>query len=368
MIPYSRLAARPCFDERDMLGVMRDIERVLRSGRLILGEETEALEQDFAAKVGTKHAIAVSSCSAALEIALRAIKANWREVIVPTNTFVATATSTMRTGSRLVLADCASDGNFGVVEALCRLSGNTAAIIVVHVAGLIPEDLDLLLTECHRRDIAIIEDCAHAHGARWQGRMAGSIGDVGCFSFYPTKVMTCGVGGMITTDRDDVARVARSLRHHGQGRNLEDIVALGNDWLMDEVRAVLCRAQLHRLDEVLGHRRAVARAYEEAISALDDPRIQPPVVTSGTLPAWYKYPLALPCDAAPVRSKMAELGIETGPLYWPPVHKMPAFESLGAQLKQSEDVLRRRLCLPMHALVDPRDCGEIVGALQKCLD
>lgn len=370
MNPASRLSARPHFDERDLPVALTAIERALRSGRLILGEQTQILEMDFARYVGTKHAVAVSSCSAALEIALRALRVNGREVITCTNTFAATATAILRAGGRLVLSDCGPGGNFGVTEALCRLSADTAAIVVVHVAGFIPPDFDLLAEECARRNIALIEDCAHAHGARIGTRVAGSLGDVGCFSFYPTKILTCGTGGIVTTDRDDVAAVARSLRHHGQGKNLEEIVAQGSDWLMPEVSAVLCRAQLHRLDEVLTHRRKVAGAYDAAIATAGDSRIVAPVAAPRTAPAFYKYPVTLAqgIDGAAIRRRMALRDIDVGPLYWPPVHLMPAFAGTGGKLPKSEDVLRRRQCLPMHALVDPADCAEIVASLRECLD
>ena len=388
----SRLAARPSFDERDLTGVLAEIASVLRSGRLILGEHTAALEEEFARAVGAKHAIAVSSCSAALEIALRAVGARGREVIVPTNTFTATATAAIRAaagdpvlapagprsaalspqaGGRVTFSECDEHGNFSVVDALTRLSADTAAIVAVHVAGFIPHDFDLLIVECNRRGIALIEDCAHAHGATLGSRVAGSLGDVGCFSFYPTKILTCGVGGMVTTNRDDVARLARSLRHHGQGASLEELVAVGSDYLMDEVRAVLCRAQLRRLPKIIAHRRKVAAAYQEALDLTSaKPKwATPPAVAPGTGAVYYKYPVQLAegLDAAAVRQRMADRGIAVGGLYWPPVHQMPLFAPLGVKMPRSEAVLRRRLCLPMHGQVDPADCREIVETLMECI-
>lgn len=369
MKPASRLSARPHFDERDLPGVLSDIERVLRSGKLILGEETQALEMDFARSVGTRHAIAVSSCTAALEIAFRALGIAGREVIVPTNTFSATAAAVLHAGGRVVFSECDSDGNSSVVDALCKLSADTAAIVVVHVAGFIPRDFDLLIAECNRRGIALVEDCAHAHGATMGGRQVGSFGDAGCFSFYPTKITTCGVGGMVTTNRDDVARVARSLRHHGQGASLEEVVALGHDWLMDEVRAVLLRAQLKRLPEVIAHRASVAAGYAGAISDSGDGRIVAPTIAPGTGPVWYKYPVALRgFDGPAIRRRMALRGIDVGQLYWPPVHKMPAYAGMGIEMPKTEAILRSRICLPMHAMVDSADCAEIVANLRECLD
>lgn len=393
MTPYSRLAARPCFDERDMPGVMRDIERVLRSGRLILGEETEALEREFAASVGTRHAVAVSSCTAALEISLRALDIAGREAIVPTNTFAATATAALRAANGLQVivptntcaatanaaaraggwvrfSECDQDGNFSVADAIARTNVHTAAIVVVHVAGFVPRDFGRLVEWCRERGIVLVEDCAHAHGATFGGRQVGSFGAAGCFSFYPTKITTCGVGGMVTTNRDDVAAVARSLRHHGQGASLEEVVALGHDWLMDEMRAVLCRAQLRRLPDIIKHRRAVAQAYDEAISVSGDERIAAPCAAPNTEPVYYKYPvtLAVGYEGPVIRKRMASHGIEVGQLYWPPVHKMPVYSPMGIEMPETERVLRQRICLPMHAMVDPRDCKEIVEALRQTMN
>lgn len=364
----SKLAARPYFHEDDLPRITRDIERVLRSGRLIFGEETEALEAEFADYVGVRHAVAVSSCSAALEIALTVLGARGCQVVVPTNTFVATANAAVRVGGELVLCECDEDGNTGVEDALASVTDRTAAVVVVHVAGFVSRDFARLVAECRRLGVALVEDCAHAHGATYYTRQVGSIGDAGCFSFYPTKIMTCGVGGMLTTNRDDVAAAARSLRHHGQGASLEEIVAVGSDWLMDEVRAVLARAQLRRLDDVLHKRRLLALHYRARLRDADA-GIAPPEECKGSLAAYYKFPVTLPpgVDRDAVRRRMAEkYGIDTGVLYWPPVHRMPLYQPLGVNMPRTEGVLARRLCLPMHELVDPADCEEIVAALVDC--
>jgi dTDP-4-amino-4,6-dideoxygalactose transaminase len=371
--PESGLGARPSFHEDDLPGIQSAIADVLRSGRLILGPHTEALEAEFARRVGVKHAVAVASCSAALEIALRAVDVRHGEVLMPANTFVATAVAAMRAGATPVFCETdARDFCMDVDDALSRITLTTAAVVVVHLAGFIPHGFERLRAECMQRGIPLIEDCAHAAGASISTatgvRLAGgrALSDVGCFSFYPTKILTCGVGGMLTTDRDDVAKVARTLRHHGAGSSLEEIVGLGSDWLMDEMRAVLALAQLRRLDEVVAHRRKVAAVYDVLIEGVATPSTESP----GTRSAYYKYPVLLPdgVDRDRVRSLMRERygGIDCGVLYWPPVHKMPAFRdvAVGCSLPRTEDLLSRQLCLPMHAQVDPTDCAEIVEALR----
>jgi perosamine synthetase len=365
--------ARPWFPEEDLPGILAEISEVLRGGRLILGPKTRALETEWAARVGTKHAIALSSCTAALEIAFRYVGVAGREVVVPTNTFVATVNAAVASGAKVLFADVdARDWCLDVEDAIRRLGPQTAAVVVVHIAGFIPHELDRLREECRRRKIALIEDVAHAHGATLDGKMAGALGDAGCFSLYPTKVLTCGVGGVLTTDDDGLAELSRSLRHHGQGGSLEEIVNAGNDWLMDEVRAVLALSQLRRLDDFLERRRAAATRYDALLAG--HAQLSAAKAAPGVRPAFYKYPVLLPAgiDRDRVRRELQEAhGIEAGSLYSPPAHLMPVFrKALGTGpglLPRAEELLPRQICLPMHALVTAADAERSVAALEEIL-
>lgn len=364
MRPESGLAARPLFHEEDIPGLLAKIGDVLRSGRLILGRHTEELEEKFARYCGTRHAVAVSSCSATLEIAVqwaRGVGGDGR-VVVPTNTFVATASSVERAGCIVVLCGAdAGDLCLDAGEAISLAEGATA-VVVVHVAGFISRGMNRLVQACRARGVPVIEDCAHAHGAELDGRHAGALADAGCFSFYPTKILTCGVGGMLTTDRDDLAAMARSLRHHGSGESLEHVVTQGTDWLLDEVRAVLALAQLERLPGALAHRRAVAAAYDRLLP----PQIERLAAAHGSNPSYYKYPVILPAhvDRDRVRAALRDRKIEAGTLYSPLVHQMPAFRHLAVSgLLSTELLLKRQICLPMHEAVDLGDCAEIVDEL-----
>jgi len=377
MRPESKLAARPHFNNTDVKHILKDVEQVLKSGRLILGPHTSTLEHAFAEYVGTKHAVAVSSCTAALEIVLYAIAVRGKEVIVPSNTFVATVNAVCHTGGIPVFAEIGADFCIDVDHALSLINDKTGAVVVVHIAGFIPDNIELLVSACHRRNIPLIEDCAHAHGSTYKGVKAGALGHMGCFSFYPTKVMTCGVGGMLTTDFDEVAAYARSLRHHGQGSSLEDITEFGYDYLMDEIRAVVAYRQLRSLDEVVAYRQQLAARYNSLLDNVGEPSIglvRPVKPTVDCEPAYYKYPVLLPegVDRDAVRRKMmSKYGIETGAVYWPPVHLQPVYEDLSRAFKVSlprtEALLRRQLCLPMHTMVDINDCEEIVGALRNSI-
>ncbi len=366
--------ARPYFPEEDLPGVLAEIGEVLRGGRLILGPKTRELEAAWAKRVGTKHAIAVSSCTAALEISLRHLGVRDKDVVVPTNTFVATANAVVSSGNRVVFADMDErDYGIDVDDAISRITPNTAAVIVVHIAGFIPRDLDRLVAECKTRNIRLIEDCAHAHGSTLRGREAGSFGDVGCFSFYPTKVLTCGVGGLITTNDDSLADLARSLRHHGQGASLEEIVHAGNDWVLDEIRAVLASAQLRRLDEFLARRTALASLYDGLLKG--DDRFTLPALHPELRAAYYKYPVLLRdgVDRDAIRKRAYEAhSIELGSLYSPPCHLMPVFRNAfgtgPGTLPKAERALSRQLCLPMHAQVSDDDARRSVEIVRSLID
>lgn len=366
-------AARPLFAEDDMPRILEDIAAVLRSGRLILGPKTRELEAAWSARTGTKHAVALSSCTAALQIAYLHAGARGREIVVPTNTFVATANAALFAGAKVVFADMSTD-DFGIdaEDALAKIGPETAAVVVVHIAGLVAKATERLRAECKSRKILLVEDCAHAHGAKLGDRGVGSLGDVGCFSLYPTKILTSGVGGVLTTDDDALAEFARSMRHHGQGPSLEEIVNSGNDWVMDEVRAVLACQQLRRLDDLVGARRAVAARYDELLRG--DPDVTTPVPQPGTFATYYKYPVVLRrgIDRDRLRARLHdEHGIEAGALYSPPCHLMPVFRNLlgtgPGTLPKAEDVLPRQICLPMHAAMSPADADRSVGALRAVL-
>ncbi len=366
-------SARPLFPEEDLDHVLAEIRGVLRGGRLILGPKAKALEQAYAQRLGVKHAITVASGTAALETVYRYYAKPDQEIIVPTNTFVATATAVHRSNARIVFAETDNrDFSIDVEDALSRVTENTAAIVAVHLGGLISSDLDRLKEGCRDRGIALVEDCAHAHGATYRGQEAGALTDAACFSFYSTKVLTSGTGGMITTNDDDLAAYARSMRHHGQGRTLQEIIHEGNDWVLDEVRAVLLQQQLRRLDEFVAKRRAVAARYRERLT--EHPSIRPPILGVGVRPAFFKYPIMLPegFDRDKIKQTMRhEYGIETGALYSPPCHLMPVFRDLPGSgpgaLPKTESILTRQMCLPVHAGLEPKDADEVIDVLLRVM-
>jgi len=361
-------SASPCFDDKSVSGILRDIESALRSGVLTDGPNVKEFEDRFAAYVKAKHAVATSSGTSNLEICLRYFKLKGREVVVPTNTFVATPNSVIFAGGKPVFADMREDTLCIDPEDVERkVTSRTAGIIVVHIAGLICPQIKELAELCEDRGLFLLEDCAHAHGAMFHGKMAGALGDAGCFSFYPTKVMTTGEGGMITTDDSGLAEAARCMRNHGQSAE-RLMVMLGHNWRMSEIAAILGMYQLGNLERFLRKRNEIARNYDKALGQI--PEISLFRTPSNIKHSYYKYAVRLgeSVDGEKLAQTLKEeYNVETGNAYYPPCHLQPFykenFDTREGDLPVSERVLKKVLCLPMHPSLTRENARHVVEAL-----
>ena len=363
-------AALSYFPPEDLPEILGSIEKILRSGRLILGEYTHRFEQSFRGHVGVEHAIAVNSCTTALQIALRFFGASGREVVTSANNFPGVITAMLSEGAQPVLADMDPESFcLDVDDAIERVTPDTAGMIVVHIAGLICPEMDRLRTFCKEKGLFLIEDVAHAHGAEINGRKAGSLADAGCFSFYPTKIVTTGTGGMITTDNPDLADFARSLRHHGQGSDRALFIRRGNDWCMGEIQAVLGLHQLRRLDENVNHRNALVDRYVAGLEGENWLTI--PGYPGHIKHAFYKFPVLLGegLDPMKFRSTMEkEFLIENGTIYNPPCHLQPVFQDLlglgAGSYPQAETTLARQFCPPIHSSLTNGEVDRVIEAMK----
>lgn len=343
---------------------------------------------------GPAHAIAVSSGTAALEIALRALPAPGaarqpgaglppgaarpagpaaggvagRDVIVPANTFYATAAAVLRAGARPVFADI-DPATFALSPATvaAALTPDTAAVVLVHIGGLITPEAGALRQLCADRGIALVEDAAHAHGATWQGQFAGSFGTAAAFSFYPTKVVTCGEGGMILTSSAALADEARIYRDQGKGSfGANHHVREGYAWRMSELSAVTGLVHLRRMAASIERRRVVAARYTAALSGLDglDALAEPDGCRSNI----YKYIAVLPrgCDRARFKKELA--GVHevrmAGEVYDVPLHHQPVLAPFaGPPLPVAEDLCARHVCLPVHSDMTDDEAEQVVAAV-----
>lgn len=365
--------ARPCFPERDIENILALIRQSLCSGQLTNGAYVREFERRFAASVGVRHAIAVSTGTAALEISLRAMGISGKEVILPTETFVASANSILLAGGTPVFAEIHPDTfclDIGDVER--RITGRTAAVMLVHMAGLVVPNIGQFRELCAQRGIDLIEDAAHAHGASHAGKQAGSFGRAGCFSFYPTKVITTAEGGMITTDDDALARTARSLRNHGANPDGPDYTQVSTNLRMAEPLAAIGLVQMGRLEEFVEQRNAIAARYTSGLREIGGVR---PLQVSGGVHSYWNY-LAVLEDERISRAGLAlclqqRYGVEIAWPYDPPCHLQPVFRHvLGSKpgdLPHSEALLQRHIALPMHSALTEEDAEHVLEGLQAAL-
>lgn len=365
--------AKPFFTESDINELKGHLEKILTSGMLTLGEYTKELERRFASLVGVKHAVAVNSGTSALEIALRShgLKEG-DEVIVPTNTFGATCAAVVFAGGRPVITDVSLPAmtiDSGIIRD--AITSKTRGIIPVHIGGIVCPDIENIRELCDERGLFLIEDAAHACGSKIGERFAGSFGSAGCFSFYPTKVLTSGEGGIVTTNNDELAETAMILRDQGKESFYSNrIVRLGYNWRMPEICAALGLTQLRRLQEFIASRNAIAKVYDRAFDRIGLQRV---ITPPNHVNNYYKYTFFLPksVDRDRFKAMCREEGVAYGgEVYWPPLHLQPAFaEFIGkhAHFDVCEEWGRLMVNPPMFSQMTSAQAERVVEVTAKVL-
>lgn len=354
---------------------------VIRSGWLTMGERTVAFEREFAAYLGAgAKAAAVSNGTAALHLALLALGIGaGDEVIVPAQTFVADINAVMLVGAKPVMADCTSfdDWNMNPADIERKITNKTKAVMIVHYAG-VPCDMDAIVALCERRGLKLVEDCAHAPGARYKGRSVGTFGDVGCWSFFTNKNLSVGEGGMVTTRSDALDRDMRYLRSHGmttltldrhKGRAVTyDVVRPGLNYRIDEIRAALGLVQLAKLDAANASRRRIVEAYRRELAGL--PGISLPFPDQDDrVSSSHIFPILLAdgIERLEVVESLKADGIQSS-IHYPAIHHFSAYSGmdLGAT-PIADEVARRELTLPLYPDMTEVDVGMVTDALRKAL-
>jgi perosamine synthetase len=362
-------AARVVFAPADRAEIAAAITDILTTGALTLGPYTQRFEAAFAGAHDAAYAVAVASGTAALEISLRAVGVAGRDVVVPANTFYATAAAVLRAGARPVFADIdAATFALSPATADVALTANTAAVVLVHVGGLITPEAAEIRRLCDRRGVALVEDAAHAHGSTCDGRFAGSFGIAAAFSFYPTKVVTSGEGGMILTPSAEIAGEARIYRDQGKGSfGANHHVRHGYAWRMSEQNAVTGLVHLRRMEQAIARRREVAALYDKGLARLDclQSLAEPPGCRSNI----YKYIAVLPegADRGRLKRELAERHDVrlAGEVYDLPLHRQPVLADFagGAALTVAESLCARHVCLPVHSDMTDDEVDEVLAAV-----
>ncbi len=355
MIPLSK----PFIGEAEKAAVLE----VLESGMLAQGPRTAELEKRFAEVVGTRHAVATSSGTTALHIALLAhgIVAG-DEVITSPFTFIASANSILYAGATPVFADIQEDTlNIDPIAVERAITPRTKAIMPVHLYGH-PCDMDALMEIARAHDLKLIEDSAQAIGATYRGKHVGSFG-TGAFSLYATKNVMSGEGGMITTDDDEVAERARMIRSHGMRRRYYHEM-VGYNFRMTDLHAAIGLAQLDRLSDFTEKRRANAAYLNSRIERVVTPRVR-----EGCGHVWHQYTVRLGKeeDRDQVIARLTAAGIGTGVFYPVPAHQQTYMrERVGEyRLPVAEQAAREVLSLPVHPLLSQQDLDTIVTEVNK---
>ena len=277
------------FSDDDVESLSQDWAKVLRSGMLTMGSFTTQFEELFREFTGAKYAVATNSGTSALEVMIRALGIEGKSIIVPTNTFLASALAVAHSGNKVVFADSDRETmSLDLDDVERRIDDDTAAVMVVHIGGIVSPAVAELRALCDQRGIHLIEDCAHAHGSTLNGQHAGLLGTAGGFSFFPTKDLTTGEGGIIITNDETVAKNAAMLRNQGKNPNLSNRISeLGHNWRISEITAVLGVQQMKKAPEIIADRRRIARYYDEALSEFPGLTILTP--PPNTTNSYYKY-------------------------------------------------------------------------------
>ena len=354
-------------------GLRSAFDDVLEDGGFVLGREVAAFEAEFAEFCGTRHCVGVSSGTAALTLALVAAGVQQGdEVIVPAHTFIASALGVVHAGA--IPRFCDVDDETGLIDmrsAAEVLSTRTVAIVPVHLYGQAC-DMDAVQRFARRHGLLVVEDAAQAHGARWEGSRAGSLGHVAAFSFYPSKNLgALGDGGAICTDDDAIAERSRRLRDLGQRAKGEHVEAGFNERL-DGLQAAMLRIKLRELDAGNAARRARAALYGELLPGACRPLIEDPRAEC----VYHLYPVRV-ADRDALRRALDQVGVRTGIHYWPAVQLQPPFTSqrwgesnghrstdLGTAVRWSEE----ELSLPMFAELRPDEVERVAEAIRDVVE
>ena len=353
--------ADPELGEREM----DRVRMVMESGMIADGPEVRRFEDDFADFCDADHGVATANGTMALHAALEALDVGPGDKVVTTPfSFVASANAVRLAGAEPVFADLDPE-TFNLdptaVEEAVRREDNVAAVVPVHLYGL-PAEMDYLLDVADDYDLAVIEDAAQAHGAEFRGQRVGSLGDAACFSFYPTKNMTTGEGGMITTDRDDVAETAESFVNHGRPpEGGYQHVRVGHNFRMTSMAAAIGRIQLDRLPDYNEARRSNAAYLTDALAEAD---VVTPTDPDECRHVYHQYTVQSD-DRDGLADHLEAAGVGTGVYYPTPIHELSAYDHVTHEAPVAERLAEQALSLPVHPNVSEQDLRTIAATINE---
>ncbi len=361
---------KPTIPIEDIQPILEDIKSILISRKLILGPHLQEFETQFKKYIGTDVAVGVGSAGTALQLLYQFFDVANKEVVMPALNFITVANAVIWAGGKPVFCDTAPDSFLPSLQSLKeKITPRTRGVVLVHITGHINPEIEEIKAFCKKNNLFLIEDCSHAHGSEYNGVKAGNMCDVGVFSFYPTKVMTSGTGGMVTTNNKEIENYLLSTRHHGQGKNLMDCQNLGGGWPLTEMAAVLGKYQLKHLEEWVRKRNAIADRYNKAFVNHHAIRLILPHGRS----AYYKYQvmLAPECKKEEFIARMEGKGIACGEVYNPPIHLQPVYQKKFGYTRgmypNTEAVCKCLVALPTFVEMKIEEQDIVINAVKESI-
>jgi len=352
------------------------LKEVLNSGYLTMGEKVLEFEDKFRKFVGVKYAVAVNSGTSAIEIILRSINVVKKSVVVPNITFMATPLAAIHAGAKVIFVDVLPDNlSIDPNDLKNKIRDDTVAVIAVHIGGIISSSWNEINDICEENDLFLLEDAAHAHGASFDGQIAGSLGFAGAFSFYPTKVLTTAEGGMITTDSDQIYEQSLVLREHGKKNpNINIHTELGSNWRFSEIHALLGLLEMKKCESIIKERQYLASIYDEELKGISN--INKITIPKNIVSPYYKYIVYLNerYKRETIKNRMkSDFDISLpGEVYSHLCHSQPVFKKYPEfilnnekdQFPGSQYVADNQICLPLYPNLNKDEIKYVVDSLR----
>ena len=359
------------FSDEERKLMLERIGECLSSGQLSSGKYVKALEAEFVKISGCKHAVAVNSGTSSIEIVMRILGVQGKEVLVPTNTFLATASAVRFAGGTVRLVDTDKKTCCVSLEGLKkRVTNKTVGIVIVHIGGIITPEMQAIKEWCDAEGLWLFEDAAHAHGSQLEGISAGKFGIAGSFSLFATKIITSGEGGIIVTDDANIAEQARLFRNHGKPMEWVTYSILeGSNFRMSDVAGAIGLTQAEALDDIIAGREKIADIYTTYLRK-EMPELE--LLLPAGRSSWYKYIVLLPDGVSRdvVKEKMKEKGIGLpGEVYAIPLHQQPVANLLDidCDFPVADDICARQICLPIYPSLSAEEVRIVAVELLKTI-
>ena len=365
-------ATKPFFFDNDQKFILNGLKKIL-TGKSFLstGSYGKEFEEKFAKYIGTKYAVSCNSGTSALELICRSLKISGKEIIVPSNTFIASVNAILNSGCKPIFADCGEDMCIDIKSIEKKITKNTSAIMVVHIGGIITKDIFKIKKLCEKKKIFLIEDAAQAHGSSLNKKKAGTFGTAAGFSFFSTKVMTTGEGGMVTTNNLKLVKRMKSMREFGKvkkGIYQNYHTSIGYNWRLGEVNSLMGLMQLKSINKFINGRKKIAKIYDKELSGIKNIDLIKPSDNEGH--NYFKYIILLKNKKREtVHKYLVKNSISpSGYVYEIPLHKQPIFKKYNKiKLVNSEKYCSKHFCLPIFYNMKTSQANYVIKVLKKIL-